>query len=358
MRLEIRPGLAQVWRAPGRLQIGLDAGHGVILDGLSAGDERLVAALDGTLDLEGLLRRARRLGVRESRARALLAVLRRAGVLVPSRTNRARLGRIPEQARSLLRPDAATLAVTYPSGDGWDVLVERRSRRAAVVGLGRAGLAVAGGLARAGVGTVVLDDDRRVRECDLSPGGYGPQDVGRLRVRAAADVIARGCPHTRTSATGDLRPDLLVLVGHRALDPRRTQGLLREDVAHLAVVLRERDAVVGPLVRPGRSACLRCLDLHRRDRDPEWPRLVAQLSVRSGEGDEETVLAAMAGSLACAQALAQLDGRVEPASLDATLEVALPDGLVAVRPWSSHPECGCRWPPRRTGRSRAATMGP
>jgi hypothetical protein len=342
MRQQIRPGLYQLWRAPGRLQVGLD---GIVLDGLTAMDERLMAMLDGSRGVEALQRHARSRGYPLSRLRDLLATLDGAGALLPRRTTRARLGLLDEDTRGRLRPDAETLSVAYPTGDGWDVLVDRAERSAAVVGLGRTGLALAGHLARAGIGTVVLDDDGPVRDGDVAPGGYRLEDVGRRRAQVADRWLGAASPQTRTRVDGDLRPDLLVLVGHGAIDTRRTDGLLREDVPHLAVLLREQDAVVGPLVVPGRTACLRCLDLHRSDRDPEWPRLVPQLASRANSRREETVLAALAAALAAAQALAHLDGRVRPTALDATLELALPDPLVAVRPWSAHPACGCTWPP-------------
>src|SRR5699024_6158620 len=47
---------------------------------------------------------------------------------------------------------------------------------------------------------------------------------------------------------------------------------------HLVAYVRETTGVVGPFVLPGRTACLRCLDLHRADRDPGWPRVTLQLA--------------------------------------------------------------------------------
>ncbi|MGJ0223707.1 hypothetical protein ACQUZK_09930, partial [Streptococcus pyogenes] len=83
--------------------------------------------------------------------------------------------------------------------------------------------------------------------------------------------------------------------------------------------------LVGPLVRPGVTACLRCLDLERSGRDPCWPTLAAQLT-RTTPVAEETTLAATSSALAAAQALAHLDGR--PVAVeDAALVVALPDAV-------------------------------
>ncbi len=359
MRLQIRPGLRRAWRAPGRLQIGLDAGHGLVLDGLTAGDELVLDALAAGCDARSLTVRARRAGVSAARAEELLSALSLAGVLVPARTVRSRLTRLPDRLRRRLAGDADVLSMVYPDGDGWHVLAQRRERSVAVVGAGRTGTALALVLAASGVGVVLVDDDTRVRETDLAPAGLDEQDLGRRRGGAVAELVARCSPATRTTAPGDVRPDLVVLVGHGAVDPHRYDGLLREDVPHLAVLVRERDVVVGPLVLPGASACLRCLDLHRRDRDPEWPRLVPQLAARSDgtPAPEESALVALGSALAAAQALAHLDARCRPVSVDATLEVALPDGLIDVRPWSAHPACGCHWPPPRATGGARDTMG-
>ena len=94
--------------------------------------------------------------------------------------------------------------------------------------------------------------------------------------------------------------------------------------------------------------------------------MLAQLlspAARTG-APEETALATVVAGLAALQVLAQLDGLARPASLAATLEVELPDGVTSRRPWPAHPACGCTWPPggaagpdRSTGPGRA-TMDP
>ncbi|MCE0536830.1 TOMM precursor leader peptide-binding protein [Kineosporia rhizophila] len=143
-----------------------------------------------------------------------------------------------------------------------------------------------------------------------------------------------------------------MLVSHGIADAARADYLMSADIPHLAVVVGEDGVVVGPLVRPGRTPCLRCLDLHRRDRDPDWPRVLSQLPEHPFAEHEETASASLAAGLAALQVLAELDGLSQPAAVGATLEVELPDGLVARRPWRMHPACGCAWPtpsPTRPG---------
>lgn len=358
MRLQIHRGLFWAWRGPGRLQIGLDPNLGVILDGLTATDERLLDALHEGSDLARLRSIATKLAAPEGRVDDLVRTLRSAGVLVGRHTSVGvlrPLRSLSTTARERLQPLARTLALTYPGGDGWDVLAARRARTVAVAGAGATGLQVALGLAGAGVGQVLLHDDGRVRRHDVQPAGYRAEHVGRRREAAGAELLTSAAPHVRTTARGSHVPHLAVIVGTGALDASRVDGLLREDVPHLAVLLRERDAVVGPLVRPGRTCCLRCLDLHRRDRDPEWPRVVPQLAARVPTG-EDAVLSALAAALAVAQSLTQLDGRADPSTLGATLEIALPDGTTAARTWPPHHECGCHGLPSSGGGSGTAAV--
>jgi bacteriocin biosynthesis cyclodehydratase domain-containing protein len=146
-----------------------------------------------------------------------------------------------------------------------------------------------------------------------------------------------------------------VLVESLVADAGAAEPLVRADVAHLSVVVREGDVVIGPLVRPGAGPCLRCLDLHRADRDPQWPGVLAQLLTDPGPQPQESALARLAAALAALQVLAQLDGLHEPAATAATLEVGLPHGLVSRRPWPAHAGCGCHWPPPP---SRAVSPAP
>jgi bacteriocin biosynthesis cyclodehydratase domain-containing protein len=107
-------------------------------------------------------------------------------------------------------------------------------------------------------------------------------------------------------------------------------------------------AWIGPLVLPGRTACLRCVDAHRRDRDPAWPAVAAQLAAPppGGSPGPDGALAAAAAAHAALAALDHLDATAlgELAELaGAALVLRLPGGLPRRLAWPPHGACGCHW---------------
>ena len=380
--LRIHPTLRRCWRDVGRVQLGADPAHAQVLDGLTAGDEALLDDLvDGVAEADLAARAATR-GVPAGAAVHLVGLLATAGALEPPSAPGARA------AARATAAEARTQALVRGAG-GWDVLARRGQRRVVVEGSGRVPAAVGAGLVEAGVGRVehhapggsgAPDLRRHARTAGSPP--HGPRRSGRSGAEAVRS--AAGSAGAPRGATEDGAADLVVLVVDAAAPPTRGAQLLRADADHLAVVLRERSAVVGPLVVPGRSACLRCLDLHRTDRDPEWPRVAAQLAhPATVEAPPDVVLLRLTAALAVAQVLAHLDalavpartagvlpdgsagpaapghelappwGAPEPPSATAgtaaaqgrTWELSLPDGLPVGREWPPHPACGCTWPP-------------
>jgi bacteriocin biosynthesis cyclodehydratase domain-containing protein len=116
---------------------------------------------------------------------------------------------------------------------------------------------------------------------------------------------------------------------------------MREGIAHLLVDVRPGSTLVGPLVLPGRSACLSCVDRFRTDRDPRWPLVVAQLSAPHLVA-ADLVSATVAGALAAMQVLLFVDGD-RPTTVNAVIDVALPDATTSWRSVDPHPACGCNW---------------
>lgn len=318
-----RHGLGVYWRSPGESQIGVDPRLAVVLDGLDAAEQQLLERLPGAGGEPELSGWANRRGIAPSTVARLLRRVRSAGALV-------------DAAPGSAGPDERYWSLAQLTG--LDRPADRGARAVAVRGADELGLRVAVVLARAGVGRVVVEDDEAVTALDVAPGGYERADVGRSRRDAAAAVLRRASPTVGVTAGRD-GVGLTVVVGHGTTDPAAVRDLWAADAAHLPVVVRELDVVVGPLVRPGRGPCVRCLDLHRADADPRWPAVATQLVTRPPRG-AETSLAWLGAALAAHQVLAVVDGRaslVEAGTLEVTATYPVPRR----RAWAVHPRCGC-----------------
>lgn len=322
MRLKER--LPVLWQAPTEVRIGTDPRWSVILADLSPSAVRALTALPS--------------GATEQRIRRALEAEGAAPAEVADIVGHLRAAHLMARGPLLNQPDAATLALVEADGAVEDLAGRRAAALVAVHGLGRLGAALAQTLAAAGVGRLRLDDVTPVGRYEAGWAGLRAEDMGRSRATAVAQAL-RAASGVAVDPPGDDAPDLAVLVEHGVADPAGHRMLVTDGTPHLSVVVREASVLVGPLVQPGRTPCLRCLDLHRTEADPDWPAIAAQLAVRHPE-PEETALAAVGAALAAAHALAFLDGR--PSALQgAALEVRLPDVVPRLLRWDPHPDCGC-----------------
>lgn len=92
---------------------------------------------------------------------------------------------------------------------------------------------------------------------------------------------------------------LVVVADQPVPDPALVARLMATSTPHLSVHLRDGVGVVGPLVLPGTSTCLRCVDLYRADLDPQWPLLAALMNGVAGHASHAVLHATVA--IACAQ---------------------------------------------------------
>jgi bacteriocin biosynthesis cyclodehydratase domain-containing protein len=186
------------------------------------------------------------------------------------------------------------------------------------------------------------------RPADLAPAGIAFDQMDRRRDTAAQRAAQRAAPGvTGGLPNGRSQPHLAIVSPAGPLDRATCDRLLESGLPHLYAGVRELAGVVGPLVLPGRSSCLRCHDLHRGDRDPGWPRVTAQLAaIERGRqavrapAPCDVVLATLVAAYATMHALDFLDGRLPP-SVDGTLEIDSQSGGVGRRSWSPHPSCPC-----------------
>lgn len=139
----------------------------------------------------------------------------------------------------------------------------------------------------------------------------------------------------------DEAAEVRLVIADGEVDRDRVDSLMADDEVHLPVSVVDGGVRWGPLVVPGVSCCLRCVDAHCCDRDPAWPLLVAQYSPMGVRPAIDPAEAAVAVALLARETVAYLDGD-RPLCWGATVR------LVAgqppqVEPWCRHPACGCSW---------------
>ncbi|MBO3677338.1 ThiF family adenylyltransferase [Streptomyces sp. NEAU-YJ-81] len=352
----LKPALRRGWRSRDTIQFGVARAHAVVMGPVDTATGSFLELLDGTRGLPLLRQEARAIGLPEGRADALVDRLAAAGLL-----DEPRDGGEPAAALDRLRPDAGALSVLHPEpGAAARLLAARRAMRVQVRGAGRVGAAVAAALSGSGIGRVDVVDGGRVEPWDVAPGGLLAEQIGERRDVATRRVVRQTAPgplprrsvRERTCAeerapSGEPGLALVVIAPRDGLaayapDPEPAQPLLASGTPHLYAGVIEATGVVGPLVVPGMTPCAGCAAAGRAEREPVWPRMLAQW--RSGRRRTapacDAALAMVVAGLTAVQALAFLDGRPSGGA-GVRWELALPSLVWEARPVVAHPGCGC-----------------
>jgi hypothetical protein len=163
--------------------------------------------------------------------------------------------------------------------------------------------------------------------------------VASAVVSALAHLDLERCDSAPTPSS--MAPDLVVVAPDHGRGDQVAEHLMSRGTTHLWAHLRDGRAVVGPLVEPGLTACLRCHDLSLAGEDEAWPDLLVQWQQSAPRSLSPSVT--LLAGLVVRQVHQWLVGR-EHACRGATVhETAL--GTVEWRQWPIHPACGCVWAP-------------
>jgi hypothetical protein len=313
-----------VQRDPSTVQIGTEHPRRMLLQDAPAQATQVLAGLDGRSSAGEVVAR---FDGDPLVWRSVLAGMARAGLLVPG-------GRDGGASPLLL---GERLALTHRHGQAKaDRLLRARADAVVVVdGGGPVACAISALLAAAGIGHVHQQDAPRAAPAR----GAGRIPAGRHRaIHAAAWQAA---PEVRVHRPApQLPPSVAVLADERLPDLARAAELVAARVPHLPVWVTQARLVVGPLVLPGRSACLGCVERARTDADAGWPELGRAL--RAHPVPPAALPAQAAAELAAGQVLDLLDGRAQPDTVGGTLERLTGSHTVRRRSWQPHPDCGCR----------------
>lgn len=181
-----------------------------------------------------------------------------------------------------------------------------------------------------------------------------PFQVGVVGHGELADLLLTELPHDGHVAapydpasvfrSGRPRPNLVVIADQPVPDPTLWEPLVAAAVPHLSVYLNDAVGVVGPLVLPGLSSCLRCVDLYRVDLDEHWPTLAATLHGVAGAASGATgrATAAIAAAQITEIATRLRNRTVDPPSITGRIVTFRPSpSTVESLPAPVHPRCDC-----------------
>lgn len=206
-----------------------------------------------------------------------------------------------------------------PDGPGVGALLARLAERGCVVPAGR----VRPDRARIGLRLLGVDPPPEVA---AQLAGFG-LDLTRWEHDATAVLVL---------SVGELRREVL--------DP-----LVRDTVPHLVLRFTDGGATLGPFVRPGATACLRCLDAQLATDDPERTpvllRYVEETSRPRADGVadlQDPALLALTLGWAARDLLAFSRGAT-PSTWSRTLRWEADAPVPEAASWLRHPGCGCSW---------------
>lgn len=294
-RPRLRPDVPVLWRGQDCIQVGDD----IVIDQVTRSMVAWLTSLDGRSGLDVI---EESLTIPESDARRLVRAVVAAGALEDAARIPDCLRWAPQPRRDALTQEFWAALHCYRDLDtAFDAMARRERIRVAVVGDGALAHELSASLSLA---DSLSDPD------------------------SSTIAILANSPHPDVPAAFD--------------DP-----LL--DRPHLHVGCRGDRAVVGPLVIPGRTACLRCGHLHRRDADAAWPLLSVQWAQAGADPRltaTDPLLTRQAATMALLLVRAWADQPDDPSAWSGfAVDLRLPLGLATREDRPPHPLCGCRWTP-------------
>jgi molybdopterin-synthase adenylyltransferase len=235
--------------------------------------------------------------------------------------------------------------------------LQRQLLEAQVMLLGCGGLGswTACGLVCAGVGSLVLVDDDRVELSNLNRQLlFTEADLGGLKVVAAAEALMANNSELKVNPIerrirgvedlGELLDGVDLLISTADWPPYQlarwvNQACLPAGVPYLTAGQFPPLIRVGPLVVPGRSACLECLEQQTRHNYPLYDELA---HFRAGNPSLAATLGAasgLVGSMLAMESIHLLTEACRPASLDCALVVDLRTMTLTREEITRDPDC-------------------
>jgi len=348
MVMRINPNQQPLWRTPYQMQLGTGSSS-VVLKELSTAQERLIAALYNGIADRQLPLISKQLGLSSEQTSEVISAV--GDLLLLENPGQQQNKKLDDSFISSAFAEIIRASLLH-STDGESVLLSRSDRTVHIEELGHPGLSVALGLAAAGIGNLISHDDHLVDAKDLGPTSYPSQLMGRPRLDALRSLLAAS-PNQALVSTGKKlseaklqKIDCAVLISHQATEPKRYSTWVNRDIPHLLISFEADKVSVSPMIIPGQTACLFCLEKMRTDQDEKWPVIATQL-ISSSKRFDDSASTYFAAGVVIQKILARLD-RVSGFELAQEnligFNLELQTGIVTQLAWPKHADCGCQTP--------------
>ena len=249
-----------------------------------------------------------------------------------------------------------------------DLIGKRRNFSIMIYGRNRLALSLFAVLQASGFTLIKLTDrtnsastDSRVQiepdeVCGLAIRG---SDVGLRKALVLADLARNSQLFPLENVLFPERPDLIIST--ESIPQETMQSWMSENIVHLPISnLVENKIIIGPIVIPGKTPCLNCLNLWRADQFPHHNSFEILAALDSGDGKSLELPSAQVALLTglittqviqYCTSLASEDSNSAVKLIGATLAINLFDPIGSVasndeafgyRYWQPHISCGCQ----------------
>jgi len=280
--IQVNPRLARLWLADNIRQYGYR--RPIRLDSLTEPELRILDYLEA--------------GITASQVQSLSNLTRAQPAVVSKLLERmtpviSESGRLPAGFSSAeIDTKFSELARLFSvPGDLSTAIAQRRSARVFIEKMGRAGLVLSKALSASEVGRLLTFDQVRVRERDCLPLGHPRSSIGKPRAISAKELLpgtALEFHSRRTSALG--RVSVAVLISNDITDPASYQPWMARDIPHISVCFDEEGVEISPLVIPGESPCLGCIERAKFESDPNWKTIAPQLLALERSNEDSAMI--------------------------------------------------------------------
>lgn len=240
-----------------------------------------------------------------------------------------------------------------------DLISKRASFAIILFGANRLALSLFSILKASGFSQIKIID-RNLTQSKRAKVQIAPDQVCGLAIRGAdvglrkEDVLADIARNSQLFSPADLpfpeRPDFIIATQKVAQDSM--QRWMSEEISHLLVGdLIEERIVIGPIVLPGKSPCLNCINLYRAEQLPYFGKLELLAGFSNFDLELPSAQVALISGLVAAQVIefcevqsgSRLGAVSELAGITQSINLLNPLDLCGEkRYWQPHSSCGCQ----------------